>query len=336
MLNRIGIVSALILAIAGSKSYGQLKTASAAELAGDVRQMQMLTAACEAAVESCDAKKVANDAQVGEVGKTSSFDVHWDWLHDSLTKAREATPDERSNLMQESRARLDEMSAEIGAAPAQTKDNFKAIRVRTDAILAGDEFQNTIKTTWWDRLATKFWAFVRHILTRLSDMGSGAWWLAPLIEWGLFIAAAAGLLFFVMRSFKQQRLRISLGESAATAAVWDRESQDWAKLAEASAAQGDWREAIHGLYWAAIIYLEGRRAWRHNPSRTPREYVRLLKQGSAQQVALRGLTQSLERVWYGFGEANSADYIKARALFDGLASYSAESAVTPVSSAEAA
>jgi Domain of unknown function (DUF4129) len=107
--------------------------------------------------------------------------------------------------------------------------------------------------------------------------------------------------------------------------AWARESTDWAKQAEGSARNGDWRDAVHCLYWATIVMLEGRRAWRHNPARTPREYVRLLKPGSAQQGALRGLTQIFERLWYGLRDAGPADYERARSLYESLRDNAAES-----------
>jgi hypothetical protein len=71
------------------------------------------------------------------------------------------------------------------------------------------------------------------------------------------------------------------------------------------------------------VLLESRRAWRHNPTRTPREYVRLLKPGSAQQQGLRKLTQIFERVWYGLRDADESEYAEARALYERVASSAA-------------
>ena len=67
------------------------------------------------------------------------------------------------------------------------------------------------------------------------------------------------------------------------------------------------------------MHLERRRAWRHNPSRTPREYVRLLKTGSAEQRELRGLTSALEQSWYGQREANAEEFGAAKESFERLA-----------------
>ena len=54
--------------------------------------------------------------------------------------------------------------------------------------------------------------------------------------------------------------------------------------------------------------MESRRAWRPNVTRTPREYLRLLKHGAEAHRALRELTRNFERVWYGQAEAGEAQY----------------------------
>jgi hypothetical protein len=46
--------------------------------------------------------------------------------------------------------------------------------------------------------------------------------------------------------------------------------------------------------------------------------VRLLEAGSAQQQSLRGLTQLLERLWYGLRDAEKKDYERARTMFEAL------------------
>jgi hypothetical protein len=153
----------------------------------------------------------------------------------------------------------------------------------------------------------------------VARVGVAAPWLGTLLEWMCFVGAGVGLLFFLLRNAARQRLKISLGQSAAQRSAWDREADDWAQWAEEHAAAGEWREAVHCLYWAAIVSLEARRAWRHNPTRTPREYVRLLRPGSAQEQGLRRLTQIFERVWYGLREANEEEYAEARAQYERLA-----------------
>jgi len=82
--------------------------------------------------------------------------------------------------------------------------------------------------------------------------------------------------------------------------------------------RGDWRDAVHCLYWASIAALEGRRLWSPNRSRTPREYVRLLETGSSRWMLLRQQTQGFERIWYGLNGAAPRDYERALELHEGL------------------
>jgi hypothetical protein len=90
---------------------------------------------------------------------------------------------------------------------------------------------------------------------------------------------------------------------------------EWLAEARAAAARGDTRAAIRAVYWCAIAFLETQGAWRADPSRTPREYVRLLAGGpqsaSAHTPALRGLTRMLEQIWYGTSPADATRYAEA-------------------------
>ena len=65
------------------------------------------------------------------------------------------------------------------------------------------------------------------------------------------------------------------------------------------AAKGQWREAIHFLYWASIARLESRRLWPADRARTPREYLALLAGTDPRKTNLTALTRSFERTWYG-------------------------------------
>jgi len=308
------ILVGLVMGCAVGTCWGAERVSVEALRAG-IMHAQAVVAACKADAAACDAKSVGGDVEVGEPGKNGGYAVHWGWLRDALTTAHDSKkPEERAAAMQAAATKLAEMSAEVGAGSG----DVGAARRKVDAILARDEFVEVKGSTWWQRQVARFWDFVTRVFTGLAQAGEAVPWLLTALEWALFVGALAGLLIFLFRSFARQRLQVALGDAAAVTTAWDRESEDWAKLAEASALAGDWREAVHGLYWAAIVHLEARRAWRHNPARTPREYVRLLRPGSAQQASLRGLTQIFERVWYGFEDVSGAEYARAREMFEGL------------------
>ncbi len=209
---------------------------------------------------------------------------------------------------------------------ANEATNFHRARETANEVLRRPEFRRDAVTSWWNQKKLAMTRALGRIFSRVSRLGSAVPWLARLLEWLLFGGAALGLLLFVLRELRRQRLQVSLTGSTIKAEAWSREADDWSQRADAFAQQGQWRDAVHCLYWAAIVLLESRRAWRHNPTRTPREYVRLLRTGSPQHTALRGLTQIFERTWYGLRDTTQLEYTDARRLYDSLVTASGSAA----------
>jgi hypothetical protein len=137
------------------------------------------------------------------------------------------------------------------------------------------------------------------------------------IEWGLIGLVLIGLSVWAMRALQRQRLAVRV-EAARQIEPWEEATRNWRSLAEEEAAHGEWRGAVHCLYWASIALLEGRRMWTPNRARTPREYVRLLEDGSPRRKLLQQQTQGFEHVWYGLYDAAKQDYERAVELHEGL------------------
>ncbi|HSY34126.1 MAG TPA: DUF4129 domain-containing protein [Acidobacteriaceae bacterium] len=289
----------------------------------EVVRLQGVVAACGRSAAGCNADAVGDDVRVGDVAK-GGFEEHWDWLRGALKEARTAKDGERAKAMGEAGARLEEMGRESAAGGA-AETGFAHERDVANAVLAQPQFQGAVGLTWWDRAKTKMLGWLQRMFEGVVRVRTAAPWLGTLLEWVFYVGAAVGLLFFLLRNAARQRLRVALGGEAVQKSAWESEAEDWAKAAAEHAEAGEWREAVHCLYWAAIVLLESRRAWRHNPTRTPREYVRLLKPGSAQQQGLRRLTQIFERVWYGLRDADESEYAEARTLYQRLAAGAAES-----------
>ncbi len=206
----------------------------------------------------------------------------------------------------------------VAADQAEPTAGFARERAVADEVLRRPEFQRHVSESWWDRKKRQLFGMLERLFSQVTRLGRAAPWLVRTLQWAFFVGAAVGLAVFLIRQMARQRLRVSLADGAVKAEAWTREASDWAERAEGFANRGAWREAVHCLYWAAIVLLESRRAWRHNPTRTPREYVRLLKAGSAQQEGLRQLTRIFERTWYGLRETDEREYAEARGLFEGL------------------
>jgi hypothetical protein len=313
------VLVAAALGTAALPALAALKSASPAEVRAEVERLQGVVAGCAATGgAACDSKSVGEDVRVGDP-KHGGYEVHWDWLRDALDKSKDVDAGKRVDLLRDSSARLTWMDSELAAATG-TQPEFGRARTVANAVLALPEFQRKDTTTWWDRVTGFFGAWLAKMLGGIARAGAAAPWLGTVVIWTLCIGAAAGLVFFVLRNLQRQRLRISLAGAAIAKTAWDREATAWAIQAEEFAGREEWRDAVHCLYWAAIVSLESRRAWRHNPTRTPREYLRLLKPGSAQQRNLRGLTKILERVWYGLREGGAEEYAEARGMYEALAS----------------
>lgn len=300
-----------------------LKDVSADGFRADVTRLQGVVGQCAAAANGCATDAVGDDVRVGDVDK-GGYEEHWDWLRSALKDAKTAKADARAELMRGADARLAEMARNSAAGAGPTTE-FAREHAAAKAVLAEPQFQAAVEVTWWDRLKMKIQDWWQLLLEGIVGVGVAAPWLGTLLEWLCFVGAAVGLLFFLLRNIARQRLRVALSGEVVQTPGWETEANDWADWAAQHAQAREWREAVHCLYWAAIVLLESRRAWRHNPTRTPREYVRLLKTGSAQQQGLRRLTQIFERVWYGLREADENEYAEARALYERLAANAASS-----------
>jgi hypothetical protein len=196
-------------------------------------------------------------------------------------------------------------------------DQFQRARKKTDEVLSRPEFQTVSEESFIQREIARFWQWVSEMFGGVSRFGQRSPWLVPLMEWSSITLAAVGLLVWGLRTIQRQRLVVRI-ESKASFEMWQKESDDWTELARSEAARQDWRAAVHCLYWATIVMMEGRKLWRQNRARTPREYLLLLEPGSRMQQTLRKLTQLFERIWYGLRPAGESDYASALVLFEEL------------------
>jgi hypothetical protein len=291
-----------------------LRPVTAAEYREHLEGLKMLVTACQKNPTECEVKKVGDDERVEGGG----FQVRWSWLREALASAHDIQAPGREKLLQEAAARLDEDAA-LAAVTSQSGDEFQRARKKTDEVLLRPEFQTVSQTSFIQREIAKFWQWVSEVFSGVSRFGKRSPWLVPAMEWGSITLAAAGLLAWMLRTIRRQRLAVRI-ESRASAEVWQKESDNWAELAQSEAARQDWRAAVHCLYWATIVMMEGRKLWRQNRTRTPREYLLLLEPGSRMQQTLRRLTQLFERIWYGLRPAAESDYESALTLFEELRS----------------
>jgi hypothetical protein len=271
---------------------------------------------CEANVQACDRSLVGEDVQVTG-SANGDFIARWYWMRDALEAAKTATGGDREKLFRNARQRLNDEAAQLEqpAAPVANND-VRDAAAKADEILARGEFRHFQENSF-------LWVKIAALIALLERLYSGAFRALPtstafgaFLEWAVVIGAGMALMLWVWRANRQQRIMIATERAPVQA--WQQESEQWAERAQAEAARANWREAVHCLYWSAIVMLEGQRFWRQNRARTPREYVALLEPGSPKRQSLSGLTRVFERIWYGLRPAAQSDFDQAQSLLNEL------------------
>jgi hypothetical protein len=311
----------VILLMLAPVSARALAKSSEDQYRGHLEKLHALAASCEAKAAACDVNAVGADEEVelrglGVGANVNSFEAHYGWLREALNGARKAGNSKRAGAMQTAEGRLDDALAQSADGAAKPMDLAAAQR-KADAILKKPEFATVSEESLWEKFWARVGLWLDKVFGGVARFGERSPWIGPVMEWGLFGLALVGLLVWAMRVLQRQRLAVRV-EAARQVKQWEEAARNWRELAEEQAAQGQWREAVHCLYWASIAALEGRSFWSPNRSRTPREYVRLLEAGSARWKLLRKQTQGFERVWYGLREAARQDYESALALHEEL------------------
>jgi hypothetical protein len=174
-------------------------------------------------------------------------------------------------------------------------------------ILSGREFADLQGPTWLDRLRQRVLRLLTDSLGRAVPSSFfpsiGRFAVFALIAVAIFSSGRWALRVFQRREPSEM---IPGGEAMS--------SSDWTHRlasAQAAAARGDWRDAVHLTYWCAVAFLESRGAWHPDRARTPREYLHLLPSSSAQAPMLAALTRRFEQVWYGTAHADAQTYADA-------------------------
>ena len=304
---------------AEAKALAEVKTSQAAYVA-EFARLQALVASCQTTPSACDGSLVGDDKRVEAGVQSESFTQHWDWLRATLDAAKDPKAEDRAAKLAQAQARLVAEQAEAtgadGTATRQPEADPAAARTKVDAILRQAEFSRVPEQNYLEQKLALARLWLDRLFRGVAILVPHAAWAGLALEWGTLAFAGAGLIAWALRVSRQQRVAIAAPRSAE--ANWAKESENWAERARAAAGLGEWREAVHCLYWSAIVMLEGQKMWRANRARTPREYVRLLEPGSARRTALGGLTGVFERIWYGARPAAEQDYRQAEALLGQL------------------
>ena len=306
--------------------------------------LQSLTVACARArdLKTCDPLLVGPDDRI-PLDKSTHPErrmIRYGWLRILFSRAEEpdpppppqqkthqgsasekAQPDTArttSQLLQDAQIRLahDVAQSEISiAASASHSQEHAALR----QVLAGREFRNLKPASAGDSALEKFGGWINKLFEGLGRLRARSAWLGRAITWTFLLSVGAVLVGLLLRWERRWRRRAAPDQqpevAPATAALhW----QLWLDDARKAAAEGQWRDAIHLLYWAAIAKLEAKRILPADLARTPREYLRLFASDDLRRNDLVALTNVFERTWYGARRTDETTYREAEQLVSSI------------------
>jgi hypothetical protein len=230
-----------------------------------------------------------------------------------------------TELLKAADVRLAQDLAQIDAR-STAEPGHVDVRATMRQVLSEREFRN-LEETPQDTLLEKIGNWLNSLFEGAAKLTAHAAWVGRAIVWGFILAVCVGLVWGLLQLERRWRIRlVPEVDRPATGAASARDWNLWQEDARKAAAAGEWREAVHFIYWAAISRLESWRLWPADRARTPREYLALVAAGDARKDSLAVLTGSFERFWYGGRAAEESDYRRAEALATGLISGNAASA----------
>ena len=238
-----------------------------------------------------------------------------------------------SQLLQAAEARLtqDLAQADAAAPPAVAADHNRE-RETMKQVLTERDFRNLEAPTATDSVLEKLGEWLNRLLASAAKLQVHAAWVGRAIVGGFILAVCVGLVWGLMQLERRWRIRLVPEiDGPAAGAASARDWQLWLNDARRAAAAGQWREAVHFVYWAAISRLESKRLWPADRARTPREYLALIAAEDPRRASLATLTGSFERTWYGGRPAAESDYQKAEELAAALIASSGTTTSGPAS-----
>jgi len=203
---------------------------------------------------------------------------------------------------------IDDLTAQLENYPTSSRIDRNQATATLQKILKEREFGGSTRQSTLDSIRERINHYIERFLQDLVERMGRHPIGAKLILWLILAISAAWLVTALVRLWQR---RVKIHQAWVPASVVPRLSaQEWVRLGREASDRGDFREAIHCVYWAGIVHLQTNGLLTEDLSRTPREYLRDLAgpKASEKQLPLRQLTKQLERIWYGLFPAGSDDF----------------------------
>jgi Domain of unknown function (DUF4129) len=297
------------------------------DAAGLAAELRRLGAAIEKS--SGNAKDIeATQKALPPSWKIDTSEAHYEFSSEPLRELLECNKCDataRKSRCAQAKSWTDTIALQVVGYTATSPSGGPDARSKLDQIMKRREFGAARPPGQWDLLRERINAWLLRMLSRLFENIGRHPLGAKLLFW-LILFAVVGWLAMMLVRFWLGRARMdelrSVGE-VAFACSW----QEWIRAAREAAARGDFREAVHSVYWAGIAHLEDDGTISRDRTRTPREHLQLVAEATAvagapqtlrQRDSLAALTALFERVWYGRCRADAHDFDASMKQAEGL------------------
>jgi hypothetical protein len=331
-----GAARAQLLQASPEPPSGKLQQVSLDQYREHLQKLLTLTEGCAKArdLETCDPALVGPDDEIPWGGNGQKRIVRFGWLRILFSRAQ--LPDEAMNAKQPARMqRAPESNADVRSTSQLLDDALDRLKVDLEKanaipgseaahaseravlkqVLAGREFRNLKQPDRRDSVLEKFSNWLNKLFERLGKLQVRAAWVGRTLILGFLLLVGVALAWVLLQMERRWRMRlVPESDRPAPGAASARDWQLWVNDAREAAARGQWREAIHFLYWAAISRLESKKLWPADRARTPRESLDLLAPDDPRNAGLGALTREFEVTWYGGRYAGEAEYRRAEDL----------------------
>lgn len=248
---------------------------------------------------------------------TSRGDVAVDlsFLGDAINRFLTAPAAEKPDILASVGTRLKAMrgEADLYEQPGRADD---ATRKRLEEILNAREFDGVRGPNALELLKQRVMAWIRNLLRKINPKIPDVDDLGQWFVWGV-IALAAAIAGVWLYRVSQQNMGTG-GREILPFAPSARNWREWLADARARAAQGEWREAIHFGFWAAVSRLESEGMWPPDKTRTPREYLNAIPGSNLSRESFAAMTRKFEASWYGSRPTTEADFAQFSAHLERL------------------
>jgi hypothetical protein len=237
------------------------------------------------------------------------------FLRNALNRYLTGTAQTRPDILANAATRLKAMriEAEHYEQPGRSDD---ATRKRLDEILSAREFDRVRGPTALELLRQRILAWIGKLLRKISPKIPDVQDLGQWFVWGMIALAAAIAGVWLYRVSRQN---VGTGQREILPFLPSgRNWREWLADARARAAKGEWREAIHFGFWAAVSRLESEGVWTPDKTRTPREYLNAIPGSNLSKEPFAAMTRKFEASWYGSRPTTEADFAQFSAHLERL------------------